>query len=484
MFRKFFISTSIIYIFCLQTVGYCGFNKQLSDAVNKGKFKEAENMVDSYVKNNIKLSLADKTTLLFEKDKLNRIKLDYSLTEKELVEKLQTKVKGFKKSEFYNWDKTGYFDKRVIDGKTYYLGPSISNLFFRYKDLYSRAVDWKDLGKRAREHYALCKETVDEYNKFKTTRLKPTTFTISITIKVDTKTIPSGKTIRCWLPYPIEFQRQTNIKLLESIPKEKSVVSKNAGIAYVYSEQNTDGAESVEFKTKFKMTTYAFYLPIDSNKVLPYDKNDEEYKKYIDHYTLHEKPFHELCELTTIIVGDETNPYLKAKKVYDWISDNIIYSYAHEYSTLDNLSKFTFDHKYGDCGEMGMLFITLCKIAGVPARWQSGWTIEPGQEGMHDWAEMYIIPYGWLPVDVHRGSFAKHYGEYGLSKGEVELLKTFFFGNIDRYRLVINNNHSLSLSPEKTTFRSEIVDFQRGELEYDNTNIYFDKFKCSVKAEE
>ena len=31
-----------------------------------------------------------------------------------------------------------------------------------------------------------------------------------------------------------------------------------------------------------------------------------------------------------------------------------------------------------------LLFITMCRIAGVPARWQSGLYAEPGSVGMHD----------------------------------------------------------------------------------------------------
>ena len=38
---------------------------------------------------------------------------------------------------------------------------------------------------------------------------------------------------------------------------------------------------------------------------------------------------------------------------------------------------------------MALTFITMCRIAGVPARWQSGLYVAPDSVGSHDWAEFY-----------------------------------------------------------------------------------------------
>jgi nicotinamidase-related amidase len=45
----------------------------------------------------------------------------------------------------------------------------------------------------------------------------------------------------------------------------------------------------------------------------------------------------------------------------------------------------------------------LCRAAGVPARWQSGWQTKPGDWNMHDWSEFYVEPWGWLPADASYG---------------------------------------------------------------------------------
>ena len=48
---------------------------------------------------------------------------------------------------------------------------------------------------------------------------------------------------------------------------------------------------------------------------------------------------------------------------------------------------------------MALTFITLCRIAGIPARWESGFAVAPGDAGCHDWARFYVAPKGWMYAD-------------------------------------------------------------------------------------
>ena len=77
----------------------------------------------------------------------------------------------------------------------------------------------------------------------------------------------------------------------------------------------------------------------------------------------------------------------------------------------------------GDCGVMAVLFITLCRIAGIPAQWQSGLSVKPGYAGCHDWAMFYIAPYGWLWADPSFGSGARRAGD--------QARRDHYFGNLD-----------------------------------------------------
>ena len=191
----------------------------------------------------------------------------------------------------------------------------------------------------------------------------------------------------------------------------------------------------------------------------------------------------EIRALSQQIAAGETNPYLKAKKFYDWIADQIKYSYAIEYSTIRNISDYCRTKGYGDCGQEAFLFITLCRLNGIPARWQTGWNTVPGGKTIHDWSEIYLAPYGWMPVDPYMGIYAMQYATTLPSEQRREI-RDFYFGGLDYYRMAANSDHNQTLIPPKQSMRSDDVDFQRGELEWGHHNIYFDQYKWQLEWKE
>lgn len=113
----------------------------------------------------------------------------------------------------------------------------------------------------------------------------------------------------------------------------------------------------------------------------------------------------------------------------------------------------------------------MLRYKGIPARWQSGWMTHPGEVNLHDWAEVYFEEAGWIPVDI---SFGR--GEpVSIPPG-----REFFMSGIDSYRLYINSGFSGDFFPEKRFPRSETVDFQRGEVESDQWNLYFDHWNYKM----
>jgi transglutaminase-like putative cysteine protease len=191
----------------------------------------------------------------------------------------------------------------------------------------------------------------------------------------------------------------------------------------------------------------------------------------------------EMRALSERILAGETNPAKKAKKFFDWIADNIKYSYALEYSTLRNISDYCRVKGYGDCGQEALLFITLCRLNGIPARWQSGWNTFPGTKTIHDWCEAYLEPHGWIPIDPYQGVWAMRYA-FTLTPEQKREVRDFYFGGLDYYRMAANSDHNRELSPPKKSFRSDDVDFQRGELEWGSQNIYFDQYSYQLEIQE
>ncbi len=164
-----------------------------------------------------------------------------------------------------------------------------------------------------------------------------------------------------------------------------------------------------------------------------------------------------LVSLARELRGEETDPVRVAWRFYEYITTRVGYSFMPPYVFNERGAEFTAVNLHGDCGMQALLFIALCRISGIPARWQSGLYTEPGDVGNHDWAEFYSDRLGWLPVDCSIGGSAFRAGS--------ELRHRFFFGNLEPWRMVANRCYFAPLSPVKKFPRADPYDSQSGEAE-------------------
>jgi transglutaminase-like putative cysteine protease len=231
--------------------------------------------------------------------------------------------------------------------------------------------------------------------------------------------------------------------------------------------------EPTVFNFEFQYKSYNEKVNLDPNLVLDYNKDTDLYKTFTSEREQHIIFSDKIKNLSNEIVGDETDPLSIAKKIFTWIAINIPWAGAREYSTITNIPDYCIDKMYGDCGIKSLLFITLCRYNGIPAKWQSGWMLHPGSLNLHDWSEIYFEGIGWVPVDP----------DFGLIDSENEDLKYYYFGGIDAFRLIVNDDYSQRLFPAKIFPRSETVDFQRGEVEWKGGNLYFDNWTYKMEVE-
>jgi transglutaminase-like putative cysteine protease len=447
----------------------------------QGQFKQSAGLLSTALQDK-SLPAAERQKLEFELDRLNRIKLDFPLTKAELFADLKDSVKNLTADEYEKWLKEDRFDYRDIDGTRYYMTDSVRNLYMRYPELEARRIHPKDSA-------AVGKARMESIHSIKSAALAaqtpyvlPKRFHVVMTVTAKADAAPAGETIRAWLPVPRQYPFQGEFALTATFPPVKQLDDAQSPIRSVYMEQQAQAGKSTQFKIEYDYTTRGVWFDPKPDIARPCGPNDRaamEYTREGPHVLF--TP--ELRKLSQQIVGNETNPYWKARKCYDWISEHILYSYAIEYSTIRNISDYCRSKGYGDCGQEALLFIALCRLNGVPARWQSGWDIFPGVKSNHDWSEIYLAPYGWMPVDPYMGLWTMHYANT-LTPEQKRELRNFYFGGLDQYRLIANSDHSQALRPPKHTMRSDDVDFQRGELECGDKNLYFDQFSHSLSATE
>ena len=347
------------------------------------------------------LPISARKHLEFELDRLERIRMDFSLTREELFADLKKSVKKLTAEEFERWIAEGRFDSREIDGQRRFMGSSVSNLFFRYPELNARRLPPKDSTKHDKASWETCIAIKQAAQAGKRPYVLPRRFHATMTVTAKAGAAPEGEIVRAWLPIPRSYPFQTDFKLLKTSSSPQHIGDEHSPIRAIYLEQPARKKKPTEFKIEYEYTSYGVWFDVQPDEVKAIEANDPALKPFLSEAP-HVVFTPELRALSERIAGGETNPARQAKKFYDWIADNIQYSYAIEYSTIRNLSDYCRTRGYGDCGQEALLFMTLCRLNGIPARWQSGWNTFPGAKTIHDWCEIYLAPYDWLPVDPYQ----------------------------------------------------------------------------------
>ena len=446
-----------------------------------GRFREAAVALDLALKDPA-LPPAERARLTFERDRLERVKLDYPFSNEALYRALADSVRELTRQEFNQWVREGRFDSREIDGEQRFMASSVSNLYFRYPELDGRRQPPRSTAELARQRWETCVAIQKAARTEKRPYVLPRRFHATMTVEVQPDVLPAGETVRAWLPVPRRYPFQRDFELLATSSPVKALADDSSPIRSLYLEQPARKGAATVFTAEYNYTAFGVWFQVDPALVHACETNDPALRDFLREAP-HVEFTPEMRALSREIVAGETNPASAAKKCFDWIAEHIQYSYAIEYSTIRNISDYCRAHRYGDCGQEALLFITLCRLNGIPARWQSGWNTFPGENTIHDWCEIYLPPYGWMPVDPYMGIFAMRYAQ-GVTPEQRALIRDFHFGGLDQYRMAANSDHAQTLDPPKQSLRSDTVDFQRGELEGGGRNIYFNHYSYSLKIDE
>jgi transglutaminase-like putative cysteine protease len=97
--------------------------------------------------------------------------------------------------------------------------------------------------------------------------------------------------------------------------------------------------------------------------------------------------------------------YETASNIAVWMKKNVEYQEGGGTKSLDKLDFKTADQllerKSAECMGYSVLYVAMCRAAGVPARTVWGIYMKPDGSGFasHNWAEVYIGNVGWVPID-------------------------------------------------------------------------------------
>lgn len=419
-------------------------NVSLPDDIQRhklcGHLQEAIRLID--------LRLADEHTpdalaacLRAEREMMRRLPKDYPFTRAQALERARREIPDFSEAEF-----DALVDARRI-GWIYLNGEM--HFFLRFFE--TLCATEADIAKRAGKPLPGTDERGQRLHE--DIRILQKEGSLSRRIRIRAELTPGedfvpGAPMRAYLPIPCACEEQSDIRIEAMGPQDGQIAPEDAPQRTVCWEGSF--AEKPTFWVEYSYTRTSLYrdLTVDqsSDEQPSFDTGEEmphiAFTPYIRALCA------QLCE------GAAT-PLEKARRFYDYITLNMRYSFMPQYFVMEDIATSCARNLTGDCGVFALLFITLCRCAGIPAQWQSGLDAQPDHQGSHDWARFYIAPYGWLLADPS-------YGVSAACRGD-EPCRQFFFGNMDAYRMAANSVYQADFTIPMESWRNDPYDNQSGE---------------------
>jgi transglutaminase-like putative cysteine protease len=204
------------------------------------------------------------------------------------------------------------------------------------------------------------------------------------------------------LLYNHEFQIKTlvnnsfihwNISGKNEQTYELGLAARVEGESYLVADLNGENALTIKEIAEIYPEIATQYTRLQANETLrfidPYDPNI-------------------ITIAETIYSNAETNnTFLLAKSVFVWLKENIHYQ-THPNNEGVQPAAVTLQNKGGDCDDLSFLYISLCRVLGIPARFIRGYLLTSYENGTaiataHAWVEVFVGGLvghnGWIPVE-------------------------------------------------------------------------------------
>ena len=394
--------------------------------------------------------------LELELNNIENIERRYVISESDALAIMRKNIPDMTLEELRRLREEDKADWMYIEGEVKYIDCFDATLYKVYPQLWNRTTEGD------RSNYEVIQKVVDEVSA--ATKDEPVQMKAHIHIRhemdVKKEKMESDRIVRVHMPIPVERNNIKNLKIHQVFPDPVKMPANDELQPTVYFEEEGNGEFHFAVEYEFDNTIrYNDMSKVDIEKValagIP-SREKEFLKEEAPHICF--TPF---LKMTAERLADgEKNPLLIARKFYDFITTQVDYRFVRDYCSIDNLSEYCAVNRRGDCGVQALLFITLCRIAGIPAKWQSGLDAKPKDVGEHDWAMFYIPSVGWVYADLSYGGSSYIRGAYDRWN--------FFFGNVDPYRIPINEAFQQQFMPPKKYWRADPYDNQCGEAEYND----------------
>ena len=407
--------------------------------------------------------------LIVQREIIRRLPENYVYTKQQALARVQEHIPDFTEEEFDRMDLDNRLDWIYIQGVPHYFDRFYESLVKTDRTFAARAGEYKVLSDGGSTAGA-AEDPLDRTARImKETGRCSNRIRIQATVRLKDELFKPGTFVRAHLPIPAACDQQSDIRIEQVDPPTAHIAPEDAPQRTICWEETLE--ENRTFTVVYSYVHTAKYH--DVSAIAP----SEEQPSFDTHPQFPHIVFTPyIQELVQSLTDGLGSPLEKARAIYDFLTLNVKYSFMRAYFCLENIAESCVRNLKGDCGVMALTFITMCRCAGIPARWESGLYARPDFCGAHDWAKFYIAPYGWLYADVSFGA--------GAVREHNELRRQFYFGNLDAYRMVANNEFQAGFTTPKAHWRADPYDNQMGEMELADRALRYFEFERTKEVLE
>jgi transglutaminase-like putative cysteine protease len=285
--------------------------------------------------------------------------------------------------------------------------------------------------------------------------------------------VPEGaKSVKVWFAYPQDDPAQTVSDVRVEAPFTHQVTTDPSGNKMLFVEATDPSVKQFVIVEEFTLQRREVRSGVDPSKTRPITDEDRAGMSAYLSPNLNVPINDPFRALAAEIVGDETNPVLAARKIYDWELANIDYwvkDPENKKASPVGSAEYCLTTKTGNCTDFHSLWTSLARASGIPTRMVYGSFLKAelgGQDkdqSYHCWPEFWAPEIGWVPHDVAVADI--FVGDFTVNEvnGEKIRLTTadgytapdpakvdYYFGNLDERRVTWSRGRDLTLAPPQS----------------------------------
>jgi len=256
--------------------------------------------------------------------------------------------------------------------------------------------------------------------------------------------LPSGAgNLRLWIPLPKadDHQEISGLEIDSPLPFERHRESEY-GNEYLFLETNrAKMPQPLEITLRFHATRREHRVALNRGNGSVAASAAVDEGRMLERYLAPDRLVPTdgmIAALSEQATRGKKTPIEKARAIYDYVVSTMKYDKSGEgWGRGDAI--YACNARQGNCTDFHALFIGMMRAAGIPARFEIGFSLPPDKAeseipGYHCWAQFYVEPYGWIPVDA---SEAWKHAEK----------RDYFFGAHDEDRVLFTLGRDIRFNP-------------------------------------